>query len=264
MLKLDAVNICIKALGDPDVTALDTGGTSDAGEAEKEIDRQLKIVLRGKGYGTAANVREEIELTLPDTTVTASGGSGTFTYGETITQAGGGTGVFRYEEGGKVYVTTASGSAAWNASGALTGGTSLATRATVTATAAITSAKHAVPETAFYFIRPARREWKKLGVYGGFLFDEDQDTQTFAGSVYIDAIAVRTWTETPEWIQEYVARKSARAFQRYKRRGVTDDQMLAQDEAMAQLDFERMDNLLKRTNVLDNSIKLSEWVPVMP
>lgn len=263
MLKLDAVNICIRALGDPDVTALDTGGTSDAGEAENEIDRQLKIVLRGKGYGTAANVREEIELTLPDTTVTASGGSGTFTYDETITQAvSGATGKFRYETGGKVYVDTVSGT--WNASGALTGGTSSATRNTVTATASITSAFHAVPETAFYFIRPARREWKRLGVYNGYLFDEDQDTQTFAGSVYIDAIAVRTWTETPEWIQEYVARKSARAFQRYKRRGVTDDQMLAQDEAMAQLDFERMDNLLKRTNVLDNSIKLSEWVPVMP
>lgn len=262
MLKLDAVNICIRALGDPAVSALDTGGTSDAGEAESEIDRQLKIVLRGRGYGTAANIREEVELTLPDTALTTNTSSGTFTYDETITQAvSGATGKFRYEASSVVYVDTVSGT--WNGSGALTGGSSGATR-NVSATAAITSAKHAVPETAFYFIRPARREWKKLGVYGGFLFDEDQDTQTFTGSVYIDAITVRTWTETPEWIQEYVARKAARAFQRYKRRGVTDDQMLAQEEAMAQLDFERMDNLLKRTNVLDNSIKLSEWVPVMP
>jgi hypothetical protein len=242
---------------------LDTGGTSDAGEAESEIDRQLKIVLLGRGYGTAANTREEIELTLPDTTLTTNTPSGTFTYDETITQAvSGATGKFRYETGGKVYVDTVSGT--WNASGALTGGTSSATRNTVTATASITSAFHAVPETAFYFIRPARREWKRLGVYNGYLFDEDQDTQTFAGSVYIDAIAVRTWTETPEWIQEYVARKSARAFQRYKRRGVTDDQMLAQDEAQAQLDFERMDNILKGTNVLDRSPRLSTWVPVMP
>ena len=263
MLKLDAVNICIRALGDPAVTALDTGGASDAGEAESEIDRQLKIVLRGRGYGTAANTREEVELTLPDTTVTASGGSGTFTYDETITQAvSGATGKFRYETGGKVYVDTVSGT--WNASGALTGGTSGATRATVTATAAITSAFHAVPETAFMFIRPARREWKRLGVYNGFLFDEDQDTQTFTGSVYIDAITVRTWDETPEWIQEYVARKAARQFQRYKKRGVTDDQMLREDEALAQLDFERMDNMLKGTNVLERSTKLSEWVPVMP
>jgi hypothetical protein len=264
MLKLDAVNICIRALGDPAVTALDTGGTSDAGEAESEIDRQLKIVLRGRGYGTAANTREEVELTLPDTTVTASGGSGTFTYDETITQAGigSGTGKFRYETGGKVYVDTVSGT--WNASGALTGGTSGATRATVTATAAITSAFHAVPETAFMFIRPARREWKRLGVYNGFLFDEDQDTQTFTGSIYIDAITVRTWDETPEWIQEYVARKAARQFQRFKKRGVTDDQMLREDEALAQLDYERMDNMLKGTNVLERSTKLSEWVPVMP
>lgn len=262
MLKLDAVNICIRALGDPAVTALDTGGTSDAGEAESEIDRQLKIVLRGRGYGTAANIRTEIELVLPDTALTATGGTGTFTYGSTITQATTlATMTFFYEEGGVVYGkkinTTAFNTANTISSGAVN-------RNAPSAVNSITSAKHAVPETAFMFIRPARREWKKLGVYNGFLFDEDQDTQTFTGSIYIDAITVRTWDETPEWIQEYVARKAARQFQRYKKRGVTDDQMLREDEMLAQLDFERMDNMLKGTNVLDRSIKLSEWVPVMP
>lgn len=263
MLKLDAVNICIRALGDPPVTALDTNGTSDAGEAEAEVDRQLKIVLRGKGYGTAANTREEVELVLPDTALTATGGTGTFTYGSTITQTtSGATGTFYYEESGVVYVKKTSGTFTTTGGHTLVSGA--VNRNAPTVVTSITSAKHAVPETAFMFIRPARREWKRLGVYGGFLFDEDQDTQTFTGSIYIDAITVRTWDETPEWIQEYVARKAARAFQRYKRRGVTDDQMLAQDEAMAQLDFERMDNNLKGTNVLERSIKLSEWVPVMP
>lgn len=262
MLKLDAVNICIRALGDPAVTALDPGGTSDAGEAESEIDRQLKIVLRGRGYGTAANTREEVELVLPDTALTATGGTGTFTYGSTITQATTlATMTFFYEEGGIVYGKKLNDTA-FNTVHTISSGA--VNRAAPTVVAAIASAKHAVPETAFMFIRPARREWKRLGVYSGFLFDEDQDTQTFTGSIYIDAITVRAWDETPEWIQEYVARKAARQFQRHKKRGVTDDQMLREDEALAQLDFERMDNMLKGTNVLDRSIKLSEWVPVMP
>lgn len=265
MLKLDAVNICIKALGDPAVSALQTGQATDAGEAETYLDDQLKIVLRNGGHGTACNVREEILFELPTQTITASGGSGTFTYGETITQAvSGATGVFKYEEGGKVYVRTSSGSAAWNGSGALTGGTSSATRATVSATAAITSAKHAIPETAFYAFRPARREYRDLRVYNGFLYDVEYDTQTFTDSVYLDVMAVRTWTETPEIVQEYVARKAARQFQRYKKRGVTDDQMLAADELEAKVAFMRWDNAMKKTDILDNSIRLSSWVPVMP
>jgi hypothetical protein len=265
MLKLDAVNICIRALGDPAVTALDTNGQSDAGEAEAEIDRQLKIVLRHGGWGTAANIREEVLFELPTQTITASGGSGTFTYGETITQSGSGaTGAFKYEEGGKVYVTTATGSAAWNGSGALANVGSTVTRGTVTATAAITSAKHAVPETAFYAFRPSKREWRPLTVYNGFLYDVNQDTQTFTGNVYLDVMSVRTWTETPDIIQEYVARKAARQFQRFKKRGVTDDQMLAADELEAKIAFMRWDNAMKQTHVLQNSHGLSAWVPVMP
>lgn len=262
MLKLDAVNICIRALGDPPVSALQTGQNTDAGEAEAEIDRQLTIVLRNSGYGWAANIREEIELTLPDTTLTTNTPSGTFVYGETITQAvSGATGLFRYETGGKVYVDTVSGT--WNGSGALTGGTSSATR-NVSATAAITSAFHAVPETAFLAIRSARREWKKLGVYNGYLFDVDQDTQTFTQSVYVDAIMARTWTETPDYLQELVARVAAREFQRYKKRGVTDDQMLAQAEQRAALAAQKINQSLRRVSVLDGPIDLSTWIPVKP
>jgi hypothetical protein len=92
----------------------------------------------------------------------------------------------------------------------------------------------------------------------------EYDTQTFTGSVYLDVMAVRTWTETPEIVQEYVARKAARQFQRYKKRGVTDDQMLAADELEAKVAFMRWDNAMKKTDILDNSIRLSSWVPVMP
>jgi len=262
MLKLDAVNICIKALGDPAVSALQTGQATDAGEAETYLDDQLKIVLRNGGHGTACNVREEILFELPDTALTATGGTGTFTYGSTITQATTlATMRFYYEEGGIVYGKKIN-TTAFNTSDTISSGS--VTRNAPTVVAAITSAKHAVPETAFYAFRPARREYRDLRVYNGFLYDVEYDTQTFTDSVYLDVMAVRTWTETPEIVQEYVARKAARQFQRYKKRGVTDDQMLAADELEAKVAFMRWDNAMKKTDILDNSIRLSSWVPVMP
>lgn len=262
MLKLDAVNICIRALGDPAVAALDTNGQSDAGEAEAEIDRQLKIVLRHGGWGTAANVREEVLFELPDTALTATGGTGTFTYGSTITQATTlATMRFYYEEGGIVYGKKINVTA-FNTSDTISSGS--VTRNAPTVVSAITSAKHAVPETAFYAFRPSKREWRPLTVYNGFLYDVNQDTQTFTGNVYLDVMSVRTWTETPDIIQEYVARKAARQFQRFKKRGVTDDQMLAADELEAKIAFMRWDNAMKQTHILQNSHGLSAWVPVMP
>ncbi len=60
--------------------------------------------------------------------ITASGGAGTFTEGETVTATGGGTGYFRRETGGIVYLADQTGTF----TGTLTGGTSGATR-TITA-----------------------------------------------------------------------------------------------------------------------------------
>ncbi len=245
MLKLDAVNICIRALGDPAVTALDTNGTSDAGEAETIVDRQNIIIQR---QGWACNMRTEIVLAVPNRTVSCSGGAGTFTYGETITQTtSGATGTFYYEEGGKVYLIDVSGT--FDAANALTGGTSLATRATVTATASITSAKHAIPETAFLSATPTYG-WPRVAIVGGFAYDLDNDTTTFTETLTINAIVLRTFAEIPGWLQELVAWESAQEFQINKKRGVTDDRYIERSLSKARMLARREDQDIRRHGII--------------
>lgn len=83
--------------------------------------------------GTAYTVSQVVTVNgLKGASIVCSGGSGTFTVGETITQ-GAVSGVYLGEGGGVVYVMQSPGSADFITGVAIVGGTSAATRATVTA-----------------------------------------------------------------------------------------------------------------------------------
>lgn len=56
MTKLQAVNEMLEAVGLPAVAALDTGGTSEEGEAEATLDREVERIL---SRGWACNTIEE-------------------------------------------------------------------------------------------------------------------------------------------------------------------------------------------------------------
>ena len=60
MTTLDAVNELLESIGEPPVTALDTGGTSDEGDAERILDREVKRQLT-KGW--VANTELDREFT---------------------------------------------------------------------------------------------------------------------------------------------------------------------------------------------------------
>lgn len=60
MTKLDAVNEMLEACGEPPVTALETGEATDAGEAERILDRETTRVLE---RGWACNTLLEKEYT---------------------------------------------------------------------------------------------------------------------------------------------------------------------------------------------------------
>jgi len=221
MLKLDAVNICIRALGDPAVSALDTNGTSDEGEAETIIDRQNAIIQRG---GWAPNIRLDMTLDLPNRSITCSGGAGEFEYGELVTQAvSGATGTFYYEEDSRVYVKDVSGT--FNGASALAGGTSGATRAVTTSTAAITTAKHALPESVFLSAKRGSIQ-APFSVVGGFAFDHYSQSSDYTGPLTINAIILLDFEDLPGWLAEYVAWEAAQEFQIAKKRGVTDDRYI--------------------------------------
>ncbi len=245
MQRLEAVNRILRGLGDPPVPALDTGGGSDAGEAEtflNESDKQIQT------EGWAPNEQFNITVSLPDTALTATGGTGTFTYGSTITQAtSGATMTFYYEASGIVYGkklnATAFNTANTIASGAVN-------RAAPTVVATITSAKHAVPSS-WLMVRPSNYEPKKFYNVGGFLYDPENNTDTFTANVSVDRVVQNDFTTLPEWLAEYIVANASIRFQRYKRRGVTDDQMLQQELQGFRARARRENQELVRVNILE-------------
>jgi hypothetical protein len=246
MQRLEAVNRILRGLGDPPVPALDTGGTSDAGEAEtflNESDKQIQT------EGWAPNTQNNITVEIPDTALTATGGTGTFTYGSTITQATSlATMTFYYEAGGIVYgkklnttaFTTTVGHTI--ASGAVN-------RNVPTAVATITSAKHVVPSS-WLMVRPGVYETREFYNVGGFLYDPENNTDTFSTSVKVDRIVQNDFTTLPEWLAEYIVANASVRFQRYKRRGVTDDQMLLQELQGFRMRARKQNQEIVRVNIL--------------
>lgn len=258
MTTLEAVNEILAGLGEPPVTALDTNGTSEQAEAEAYLNKSAKKCQRA---GWSFNKQRRVTLLLPNRTVSCSGGSGTFTYGETVTQStSGATGTFYYEEDGKVYLRDVSGT--FDASHSITGGTSGATRNSVTATAAITSAKHAVPSTALE-VTPSDIEWAKFSYNSGFLYDTTNNTYTFTGSVSVNMLIAFSFSNLPDWMQEYVAADASVEFQRYKRRGMADDALLLQELIACRTRARRADSAIARvnTNDRDGSFSLRNNTP---
>lgn len=245
MNKLDAVNRILQGLGDPAVTALDTGGVTDAGEAESFLDR-ANIEVQREGWG--ANMRQQITLNLPTTKITATGGSGTFTYGSTITQLNSGaTGTFFYADGDDLYVYTTSGTFNTTATNTLTSGA--VTRGVPSAVTTVTTAKHAVPATTFLLVKKADCEWKILTTYGDFLYDQVEDSQDFTGNVTVDAVMARAFTDLPDWVADLVVADAAVKFQRYKRRGIIDDRFLMDQYAECRRRARRFQQQIAPVNI---------------
>lgn len=254
MNKLAGVNILIEGLGDPDVASL---GVGDAGEAETFLDRETARVLRD---GWAPNIRERVELTLPDRAITTTGGTGSFVYDEVVTQATTlATGYFRYEEDGVVYLKWISG--IFDGANALSA--SVSTRPTTTAVATITSAKHAVPESYYLSVEMNAEEWRNLTVSGGFLYDIDEDTTTFTNSVFVDIATLLDWDSIPGWLQDYIATRAAVKFQRHKLRGITNDQMLVDNMNEARTKADDQDQRLRKLT-LNKYSRISSPTPRMP
>jgi hypothetical protein len=246
MQRLSAVNRILRGLGDPPVSALDTGNNSDAGEAETFLN-ESDIQIQTQGW--APNYQTNITIALPDTALTATGGTGTFTYGSTITQAtSGATGTFYYETGGIVYVKKLNDTA-FNTANTISSGA--VNRAAPTAVATITSAKHVVPST-WLMVRPSPNESKQFYNVGGFLYDPVNNTDVFTANVVIDRVTQNDFTTLPEWLAEYIVANAAIRFQRYKRRGVTDDQMLMDELSGFRTRARRENQELLRINILNN------------
>lgn len=244
MTTLEAVNELLSGLGEPPVTALDTGGTSEAAEAETYLGIAMREIAL-EGWPQTSD--HERDVPVPTYRLTVTGTTGSFTWGETVT-VGSVTAVFSHIEtvGGtqSMYV---SGTSDTPGTGTITGSTSGVSR-NVTAVAAITSSKIGVGSD-WTAIRSAATEYKRITVRGDFLYDLDDLTTTFYSDLTLDIKRDGTFTSLTDSLQQYVTKKAAVKFQRYKKRGTTDDQFLMRElnEAKVFALRERQDHT--RTNI---------------
>lgn len=246
MTTLQAVNELLAAIGEPPVTALDTGGVSEQAEAETWLDAErTKLLMRGWN----CNVDPEVELKVPNTRINVSGGSGTFTFGETVTESvSGATGTFKYIATGspdQMYLVRVTGT--FTGGQTLTGGTSGATRTGGTY-AAVTTAKHAL-DSNWKTVLPADREWQPFARRGDFLWDPAELTFNWTAPLWVKTYTLLSFTDLPQSLAEYVARSAAVNFQRYKKRGSADEAVLMQRALAAKVMAEREDAEAGRVNL---------------
>lgn len=212
MTTLEAINEMLEWIQQPPAPALDTGGTSDEAEAENSLDRLTKSVLKESWH---VNTENGVEFLISDVKIAVSGGAGTFTYGETVTQTtSGATGTFNYIASGFMYLTALSGT--WASSLNLTGGTSGATR-TGGAYTAITESKIPYDTDILYAERSKKDgESRKITMRGGFFWDSDENTATFGSDLSLDIRRLLDFTDLPESLANYITKRAAMSFLKYK------------------------------------------------
>lgn len=247
MTRLEAVNELLAGLGEPPVTALDTGGTSEAAEAEEYLDRAMREIVLEEWPQNADHDRT---VPLPTHRLTITGSTGTFTWNEVIT-VGSVTGTFSHIEtvSGTSYLYGAFTETP--GTGTITGSTSGATR-TVTAVLAVSSSKIGVGSD-WTQVRASQQEYRRITVREGFLFDLGDLTYTFNSDVTLDIRRDGVFANMTDALQNYIVKKAAVLFQRYKKRGMADDQFLREQliEAKVGALRERQDH--RRTNILNTN-----------
>jgi hypothetical protein len=257
MTELEAVNIMIRALGEPPVTSI--SGDDEAEEAQDRLTEENENVQRtgpGPLGGWIWNEEPHVTLNYASVSLTGTITSGTFTIGEVVTQASSGaTGIITsaYTVGDTTFlICPTDGSAAFNGTNNITGATSGTSTATVTAVSNPTSGVIQLPRdvikwrcidgfTAHYAVERNRR------VYDG---RNDYRTFTWSSSIEADLVRLLDFTYLPDTLARHIAMSAAVQYQLDTKRGQVDHQQLTQRAYLAHRDAVRADRKTRRTNLL--------------
>ena len=209
---LQAVNELLDAVGEHPFAAVDTGGTSVAGQAERFLDAaNIRIQTRGWYANTETNGQDGVLLNLPTTTVATSEGAGTFIAAETVT--GGtsdATGRFHQIDGTTMYLSDVTGT--FQAAETLTGGTSAATR-TSGVVATVTEAEIVLAANVLDVEAYGTDFWRNLGSDDGKLRDLDDNTTTFTSGRRVKLAVLKDFTALTHALQQYIVAEAAVTFQ---------------------------------------------------
>lgn len=227
--KLEAVNLLLREINRRPVTALDTGGQSDAGLAERQIDSfDLKVQAQGWHWNRETDVT--LNFASVELTVTI-GGSDTLSTGEKVTQAT--TGATGYVAGdytsadSTVLICPEADSEDWSGTDDFTGATNSAT-VTPSAVATETSGKIAVPDDVLTIDTTGDSAGRDVVRRGNLLFDRDDNTYIFDDS--LDCVLVRKldFADLESVYQHVIVAEAARAFRRETIGDTAGDRRLAE------------------------------------
>jgi len=198
LTKLAAVNQILEAVKQFPVTALDTGGTSDAARAEAVLDRELTAIL-SNGWHENTDVNKEHKLATKNIAVT---GAGTFEAGETVTEStSGATGIFyQINASNKMELVPVSGT--FTGGETLTGGTSGATATGGTLTT-VTTSEIVVPADTLAIDSAGTSAWRDISLRAGKLYDNDNLTFTFTDNVFCDVVRDLDFADLTPEMREY-------------------------------------------------------------
>ncbi len=253
MTTLQAVNRIVRVIGEPPFPALDTGGTSVAAEAETLLD-EMSMEIQTRGWHE--NTRRTT-ISPPDVEIAVSGGSGTFTDGETVTETtSGATGRFhQIDADGNMELTVLTGT--FTGGETLTGGTSGGTR-TGAGTTVLTEGEIVVDDAVIRIdttAASASMDVCRAGPSGNKLYDRYNETYIFSDDLTISQTILLSFTALTPELQALIVAHAKVEFNQTNEQDRTMDAFLqpklddAEGEA-ARMDMENADlNMLTTPHV---------------
>lgn len=217
--KLQAVNEILESVGEPPVTALETGTTTLAGIAETILDRESREVQAERWH---VNSEEEVAYPFPTTRINVTAVTGTFRVDETVTGGTSGvTGRFAYILSGQMFLHSASGN--FTGGETLTGGTSGATAIYTAATQATVTSSRIPLGSDILFVEPfSTSAFRDVHQRGDFIYDRDDNTFDFSQDLTMNRVVELAFTDLPVKLRTLVVMQSATEFQAAIKGGLVD------------------------------------------
>jgi hypothetical protein len=224
--KLEAVNALLESIGHSHVAALDTGGFSDAAQAERVLDRTL---IEQMGLGWHDNVVFSKPFT-PEGEIVVSGGTwteSTNTLNKTAAFAS-----YTFAGGDMIYITGGTGAATgWYEIESKTDDDNIVLCRSIGSAAdgqtdiggEIGPFTVTVPATTLAIVQAAPTQHRRFGLIQDVVKDLDRDTTDFGDKkpIYLDVTYEMTWDELPPPLKAMVMAEASR---RYQRREIGDPQ----------------------------------------
>lgn len=237
MTKLEACNRLLRAIHEEDVPALDTGGVSVMGRAEKYLDDTDKEI---QSEGWHCNSEYKVSMTGVDTTKQAMViAAGTWTVATlTLTKTAAFTS-YTWVKNDQIYVSGGTTvTPGWFTIASKTDSNSIvlktsiavANQVDITTTLIGWDDGIAVPSDVLII---NSTDGKDVVVRGGMLYDRENDTFKFTTAITVELVRQLSFVTLPLLLQEYIVAKAAISFQRRMTEGKEQDTFLLQEYQLA-------------------------------